>query len=56
MGALEGGTAVVMNKTGAIIALSTKGDYDLNDPFTISEEAEAKIPETVEEGDQGRAV
>ena len=49
-GALEGGTAVVMNvKTGAIIALSTKGDYDPNDPFTISEEAEAKIPETVEE-------
>lgn len=50
-GALEGGTAVVMDvNTGAIIALSTKGDYDPNDPFTISEEAEAAIPEIVEEG------
>ena len=40
-GALEGGTAVLMNvKTGAILALSTKGDYDPNDPFTISQEAE----------------
>ena len=27
-------------KTGAILALSTKGDYDPNDPFTISQEAE----------------
>ncbi len=50
-GALEGGTAVVMDvNTGAIIALSTKGDYNPNDPFTISEEAEAAIPEIVEEG------
>ena len=38
--------------TGAIIALSTKGDYDPNDPFTISEEAEAEIPDIVEEGVQ----
>ena len=49
-GALEGGTAVVMDvNTGAIRALSTKGDYDPNDPFTISEEVEAAIPEKVEE-------
>lgn len=49
-GALEGGTAVLMNvKTGAILALSTKGDYDPNDPFTISQEAEDAIPEKVEE-------
>ena len=52
-GALEGSTAVVMDvNTGAIIALSTKGDYDPNDPFTISEEAEAAIPDIVEEGVQ----
>lgn len=49
-GALEGGTAVLMNvKTGAILALSTKGDYDPNDPFTISQEAEDAIPEKVED-------
>ena len=47
--AIEGGTAIVMDvNTGAIIALSTKGDYDPNDPFTISEAAEAAIPEQVE--------
>lgn len=49
-GALEGGTAILMNvKTGAILALSTKGDYDPNDPFTISQEAEDAIPGKVEE-------
>ena len=49
-GALEGGTAVVMKvDTGAILALSTKGDYDPNNPFAISEEAEAAIPKKVEE-------
>lgn len=49
-GALEGGTAILMNvKTGAILALATKGDYDPNDPFTISQEAEDAIPEKVEE-------
>ena len=43
--ALEGGTAVLMNvKTGAIFGASTKGDYDPNDPFTISQEAEDAIP------------
>ena len=36
-------------KTGAILALSTKGDYDPNDPFTISQEAEDAIPEKVED-------
>ncbi|MBQ1984923.1 MAG: hypothetical protein II230_01295, partial [Clostridia bacterium] len=47
--AAEGGTAIVMDvNTGAIIALSTKGDYNPNDPFTISEKAEAEIPELVE--------
>lgn len=54
-GALEGGTAIVMNvNTGAILALSTKGDYDPNSPFEISEEAEAEIPELVEAEIQDR--
>ena len=31
------GCAIVMNvKTGAIVAMATKGDFDLNDPFTIT--------------------
>ena len=54
-GALEGGTAIVMNvNTGAILALSTKGDYDPNSPFEISEEAEAEIPELAEAEIQDR--
>lgn len=49
-GALEGGTAILMDiKNGAIIALSTKGDYNPNDPFTISETAEARLPADAEE-------
>ena len=48
--ALEGCAAIVMDvNTGAVVALSAKGDYDPNDPFTISEEAEAAIPAKVEE-------
>ena len=48
-GVLEGCAAIVMDvNTGAVLALSTKGDYDPNDPFTISEEAEAAIPGLIE--------
>ncbi len=36
----EGATAVVMDvNTGAIIALATGSDYDLNDPYEITDEA-----------------
>ncbi|MBP3389084.1 MAG: PASTA domain-containing protein [Clostridia bacterium] len=32
------GCAIVMNiKTGAIIAMATKGDFDLNDPMTVAD-------------------
>ena len=48
--ALEGCAAIVMDvNTGAIKALATKGDYDPNDPFVISEEAEAQIPQKIED-------
>ncbi len=40
----ERGTAVVMNvKTGAILAMAVKGDFNPNDPFTLSGEDKAKI-------------
>ena len=37
-GSLHRGVAIVQDvNTGAILAMATKGDYDLNDPFTISD-------------------
>ncbi len=47
----ERGAAVVMNvKTGAILAMAVKGDFNPNDPFTLSTEDQAKVDAlTVEE-------
>jgi len=46
----EGAAAIVMNvKTGEILAMATKPDYDLNQPFEITEAVEAKYPEIKEE-------
>ena len=40
----ERGAAVVMNvKTGAVLAMAIKGDFDPNRPFELSEEDNAKI-------------
>ncbi len=47
----ECGAAVVMNvNTGAILAMSVKGDFDPNAPFTLSAADQKKVDET--EGDE----
>lgn len=47
----ERGAAVVMNvNTGAILAMSVKGDFDPNAPFTLSAADQKKVDET--EGDE----
>jgi len=46
----EGAAAIVMNvKTGEILAMATKPDYDLNKPFAVTEAVEAKYPGITEE-------
>ncbi len=46
----EGAAAIVMNvKTGEILAMATKPDYDLNQPFEITEAVEEKYPEIKKE-------
>lgn len=46
----EGAAAIVMNvKTGEILAMVTKPDYDLNQPFAITEAVEEKYPGIKEE-------
>lgn len=46
----EGAACIVMDvKTGEILAMVTKPDYDLNKPFEITEAVEQKYPEINEE-------
>lgn len=46
----ERGAAVVMNvNTGAILAMSVKGDFDPNEPFTLSSADQKKVSETADE-------
>lgn len=43
----ERGAAVVMNvKTGAILAMAVKGDFNPNEPFVLSAEDQAKVDAT----------
>lgn len=45
-----GAAAIVMNvKTGEILAMATKPDYDLNQPFVVTEAVEEKYPGITEE-------
>ncbi len=46
----EGAAAIVMNvKTGEILAMATKPDYDLNQPFAVTEAVAEKYPEIEKE-------
>lgn len=51
----ERGAAVIMNvKTGSILAMAVKGDFNPNDPFTLSAEDQKKIEETTGEEEKGK--
>lgn len=48
----ERGGAIVMNvKTGAIVGMAVKGDFDPNDPFTVKDTAEAAQIAAMPEGE-----
>lgn len=47
------GCAIVMNvKTGAILGMAVKGDFDPNDPFTIADSAEAAAIAEMPDGEE----
>ena len=46
----ERGAAIVMNvKTGAVLAMAVKGDFNPNDPFTLSSADQAQVAEITNE-------
>ena len=46
----ERGAAIVMNvKTGAVLAMAVKGDFNPNDPFTLSTAEQAQVAEITDE-------
>ena len=50
----ERGAAVVMNvKTGAVLAMAVKGDFNPNDPFVLSAADQQRVDET--EGDEEKS-
>ena len=49
----ERGAAVVMNvKTGAILAMAVKGDFNPNDPFTLSDADNEKLEQITDENEK----
>ncbi len=49
----ERGAAVVMNvKTGAILAMAVKGDFNPNEPFELSKEDQAKVDALTDEAEK----
>ena len=49
----ERGAAIVMNvKTGAVLAMAVKGDFDPNDPFTLSSADQAQVAEITDEDEK----
>ena len=52
----NGAVAIMMDvKTGGILGLAVKGDYDPNDPFTVYDETERKKIELLPEKEQEQA-